>query len=132
MKQYDPQQLIEAARAAADRAYCPYSSFKVGAALLTSEGNIVTGCNIENASYGLSVCAERVAVGAAAAAGSRSFVALAVVSPSGPASPCGACRQFLLEFGRDIDVIFQSPDGIFAVKKISDLLPDAFRLAKDK
>lgn len=126
------QRLICAARDAAEHAYCPYSTFKVGAAILTAEGKTFTGCNVENASYGLSLCAERNAISAAVADGSRSFLALAVAAPRGAASPCGACRQFLLEFGSDIDVIFPCPDGSYTVRKSGELLPDPFILTEDR
>ncbi len=92
--------LIDAAWAARERAYAPYSKFKVGAALLAEDGRIFSGCNVENLSYGLTMCAERVAIGAALAAGVMSFRGVAVVADTGePISPCGACRQVLSEFG---------------------------------
>ncbi len=95
---WDP--LIEAAWTVREAAYAPYSKFAVGAALLTADGRIFTGCNVENISYGLTNCAERVAIGAAIAAGAREFLAVAVVADTGmPISPCGACRQVLAEFG---------------------------------
>lgn len=96
----DWDQLVEAAWQAREAAYAPYSNFAVGAALLAKEGRIFLGCNVENISYGLTNCAERVAIGAAVAAGVREFLAVAVVADTGvPISPCGACRQVLAEFG---------------------------------
>jgi len=92
--------LVEAAWQARQRSYAPYSEFTVGAALLAADGRIFSGCNVENLSYGLTMCAERVAIGAAVAAGVRDFVAMAVVADTGvPISPCGACRQVMAEFG---------------------------------
>lgn len=96
----DWDRLVEAAWQARESAYAPYSNFAVGAALLAADGRIFPGCNVENISYGLTNCAERVAIGAAVAAGVREFVAVAVVADTGvPISPCGACRQVLAEFG---------------------------------
>ncbi len=94
------EQLITAAWAVRERAYAPYSHFQVGAALLTKQGDIFTGCNVENLSYGLTNCAERVAIGSMIAAGQREISQLVVVADTGqPISPCGACRQVLAEFG---------------------------------
>ena len=96
----DWDQLVKAAWQARESAYAPYSKFAVGAALLATDGRIFLGCNVENISYGLTNCAERVAIGAAVAAGVREFLAVAVVADTGvPISPCGACRQVLAEFG---------------------------------
>jgi len=96
----DWDSLIDAAWKVRDAAYAPYSNFAVGAALLLADGRVFTGCNVENLSYGLTQCAERVAIGAAVAAGAREFVAMAVVAVTGvPISPCGACRQVMAEFG---------------------------------
>lgn len=105
-------------------AYVPYSQFRIGAALLAADGRIFTGANVENPSYGLSMCAERVAVGAAAAAGVRSFVAIAVAgeSPGGPV-PCGGCRQVLAEFSPDILVVRCRPDGTYEKMRLRDLMP---------
>lgn len=118
--------LREAAEAARRRAYAPYSGFRVGAALETERGTIVTGCNVENASYGLTICAERTAVAAAVAAGHTGFRRLALVSDSPrPISPCGACRQVLAEFGTDL--VIESHAGDQTVTWVlADLLPDAF------
>ncbi len=96
----DWEKLVAAAWQAREAAYAPYSNFAVGAALLAKDGRIFMGCNVENISYGLTNCAERVAIGAAVAAGAREFLAVAVVADTGvPISPCGACRQVLAEFG---------------------------------
>lgn len=99
LKRTPVDELISAAVEAATKAYCPYSGFPVGAALLTADGRVFPGCNVENASYGLTICAERAAVAAAVAAGYRRFKAIAVATGgSAPAYPCGACRQVLAEF----------------------------------
>jgi cytidine deaminase len=119
--------LVTAARAAYERAIADYSQFKVGAALETATGDIVTGCNIENASYGLTICAERVAIFKALSEGHRNFRRIAIVADSGkPTSPCGACRQILWEFAGDIEVGLANLQGLQAVHRMSDLLPDAF------
>lgn len=123
------ERLLAAARDAAGRAYAPYSRFPVGAAVLAADGSVITGCNVENASYGLTVCAERVAVASAIAAGHRSIVAVAVTAPRATTvTPCGACRQVLNEFklaGRDLVVILDGIDGPELVL-LSELLPRAF------
>lgn len=120
--------LIAAALAACRRAYAPYSDFQVGAALLTADGEIITGCNVENASYGLTVCAERTAVGNAVSAGHQSFLALAVASRRG-VTPCGACRQVLAEFCDDLPILLIDVDQPDAVREVrlAELLPDLFR-----
>ena len=118
-------QLIAAARSARQQAYAPYSNYCVGAALLTMNGDIIGGCNVENASYGGSICAERVALTAAVAQGKRHFRAIAVVTADG-ASPCGLCRQVMYELGPQMDVYIADDDGNFRTTTMQALLPDAF------
>jgi cytidine deaminase len=119
--------LLNRARTAAERAYAPYSAFKVGAALLTADGNVVMGCHVENASYGMTLCAERNAVASMVAMGHLDPVAIAVVGGvSGtPCPPCGACRQVLIEFNPDMYVILESPNRAI-VMKAHELLPLSF------
>jgi cytidine deaminase len=117
--------LIAKAMEARKKAYAPYSHFAVGAALLARSGRIYTGCNVENASYGLSVCAERVAVFKAVSEGERDFEAMAVVTENG-VTPCGACRQVLMEFGDNIQVIVADEAGGYRVFTLRELLPEAF------
>ncbi len=118
--------LIDAARAAQRRAYAPYSNFHVGAALESEDGTIYTGCNVENASYGLTICAERAAICAAVTAGARKFRRAVVVSDvDPPAAPCGACRQVLAEFGRELRIDGVGPAGTVSWT-IAQLLPAAF------
>jgi cytidine deaminase len=118
-------ELVSLAREARDKAYAPYSGFTVGAALRTKSGRIYSGCNVENASYGLSICAERVAVFKAVCEGEKEFEALAVVTET-LASPCGACRQVLAEFGLDIQVIVADLGEKRELYTVGDLLPAAF------
>jgi len=118
--------LIDAAKAALKNSYSPYSRFKVGAAVLGGSGAIYKGTNVENASYGLTVCAERIAVYNAIAAGEKKIKAVAVAAGKGFAYPCGACRQVLSEFGKDINVIIVNKNR-HVIKKLSALLPDAFK-----
>jgi len=121
------KKLIKEAEKARKRAYTPYSKFKVGAAVLCDDGKIFTGCNIENASFGMSVCAERVAIFKAVSEGSTKFEAIAVIGDTDkPCSPCGACRQVISEFGEDIPLIMANLKGDVKIKKIGDLLPEAF------
>jgi cytidine deaminase len=124
----EEQALIEAARRAQQQAYAPYSGYAVGAAVRTPDGRLFTGCNIENASYGLSVCAERVALFRAVSEGARAIEAVAVVTQDG-ATPCGACRQVLMEFAPEPEacsVWIATPDHIVARYTLRQLLPDAF------
>lgn len=125
------QKLAEAAREAAARAYAPYSNFKVGAALLAEDGRVFTGCNVENASYGLTNCAERTALFKAVSEGVTRFRALAIAGGGdAPATPCGACRQALAEFCQpDMPIRCVTLDGAKALDfTLGELLPGAFRL----
>jgi cytidine deaminase len=121
--------LIRAAHVARAKAHAPYSKFLVGAAVLADDGRVFIGANVENASYGLALCAERAAVAAAVVAGVRKLVACAVVtSSSPPASPCGMCRQMLAEFGADdLRVILENEQGEREEATLGQLLPRAFR-----
>ena len=130
MKRGQPSGLRELARLALEarqRAHAPYSRFKVGAALRARDGEIVTGCNVENASYGLTLCAERVAVFKAISEGHRQFRRIAVVADTeAPTPPCGACRQILWEFGGDLEVILANLKKETGQHQLSDLLPIPF------
>lgn len=120
-------ELISTARKAREEAYAPYSKYKVGAALLGKSGRIYAGCNVENASYGATICAERVAIVKAVSEGETSFLALAVVTEGNePASICGICRQFLAEFGLDIFIILTNLDGKKIETTLDKYLPAAF------
>ena len=119
--------LVAEAAAVREHASAPYSKFRVGAALLADDGRIFTGCNVESASYGLTVCAERTAVFKAISEGVRSFRAVAVVKDADPpAAPCGACRQVLWDQCRDVDVVIATPRGVVARTRLATLLPMAF------
>ncbi|KPJ64649.1 cytidine deaminase [candidate division KD3-62 bacterium DG_56] len=121
------ERLIEAARQAYQRAYAPYSGRRVGAALLGASGAIHSGCNVENASYGLTVCAERSAVSRAVGEGEREFKAIVVANDGGDIMmPCGACRQVLLEFTPDIQVCCVDRDGRTVRARLGELLPEPF------
>ncbi|RYD04091.1 cytidine deaminase [Desulforamulus aquiferis] len=121
------EKLIEMALIARDNAYTPYSKFKVGAALLTKDGKVFSGCNVENASYGLACCAERTAIFKAVSEGHRDFDAIAVVADVPEyCSPCGACRQVLAEFGGNIQVHMGNLKGQYRTSKVEDLLPGFF------
>ena len=122
----DELRLYETARTVARNAYAPYSQFPVGAALLPAGGGApVVGVNVENASYGLTSCAERNAVFAAVTAGVREFAAIAVHAEAGSAPPCGACRQVLAEFGPEMTVVYRSRGDVVA-RSLAELLPDRF------
>lgn len=132
-KPYDTDALIAQARLAMHRAYAPYSHFKVGAALLTADGQIIYGCNVENASYGLTMCAERSAIGAAVGLGLQDFRAVAIVaSGAAPCTPCGACRQVLAEFNPEMRVLLEHADGSIWDLSLSELLPHQFVLDVDQ
>ena len=121
------EQLVSAATDAMHRAVAPYSDFKVGAALETAGGDIVSGCNIENASYGLTMCAERVAIFKAVSEGVREFTRIAVVTDTEMLTPpCGACRQIIWEFCGDVPVIMSNVKGDSREYRMSELLPEAF------
>ena len=123
------RKLIATAKAAQRNAHAPYSKFRVGAALLTKSGQVYTGVNVENASYGLTNCAERVAVGKAVSEGHRKFQAIAVVAPSTALSPCGACRQVLAEFGECVVICADSRNTRrLKIHLLSELLPHTFKL----
>lgn len=122
------KQLIDAAKTVLHKAYAPYSEFRVGAALLTEDGQMFTGCNVENSSYGLSVCAERIAVFKAVSEGNKKFTQLALVTETtSPAYPCGACRQVLSEFAPDLELLIASTKNTTIIRKrLGDLIPFVF------
>ena len=120
-----PTELINLARKVRKNAYAPYSHYKVGAALLGRSGTVYTGCNVENASYGHTVCAERTAVLKAVSEGETEFQAIAVVTKNG-GSPCGACRQVLSEFAPHLTIYIADKDGEYRATRLNKLLPDSF------
>jgi cytidine deaminase len=121
------RRLLEAATTARQHAFAAFSNFRVGAALETVDGQMITGCNVENATYGLTICAERVAVFKAISEGHRAFRRVAVVADTAePTPPCGACRQILWEFGGDLEVILGNLSGEKARYQLKDLLPHPF------
>jgi cytidine deaminase len=123
------EKLLKAAGHARNRAYAPYSGFPVGAAILTGDGAVFAGCNVENSSYGLTICAERVALFKAVSEGAVNPEAVALVTDTPePVMPCGACRQVLAEFNRDMTIVAGTVQGKSVSRRLSDLLPDAFEL----
>ena len=123
----DWEPLYEAARLARERAYAPYSRFRVGAALLTADGAVFTGCNVENRSFGLCLCAERLAVASAVASGHTELVAIAVVTDCSPAAmPCGMCLETLTEFAKDMAVLSANTDGERREFRLRELHPTPF------
>ncbi|XP_041836646.1 cytidine deaminase b [Melanotaenia boesemani] len=122
------KELILQSQKAKEGAYCPYSKFRVGAALLTLDNTVFTGCNVENACYNLGVCAERNAIAKAVSEGYRGFKAIAISSDMTEQfiSPCGGCRQFMREFGPNWDVYLTKPDGSYSKMTVEELLPVSF------
>uniref|UniRef100_UPI0037E81BA6 cytidine deaminase b n=1 Tax=Semicossyphus pulcher TaxID=241346 RepID=UPI0037E81BA6 len=122
------KELIQQSQEAKKQAYCPYSKFRVGAALLTLDNCVITGCNVENACYNLGVCAERNAISKAVSEGYRSFKAIAIASDLNDQfiSPCGGCRQFMREFGLNWNVYLSKPDGSHLKMTVNELLPVSF------
>ncbi|XP_075951826.1 cytidine deaminase-like [Anarhichas minor] len=122
------EKLIQQSQEAKLQAYCTYSNFRVGAALLTKDDSVITGCNVENACYNLGICAERNAMAKAVSEGHRSFKAIAIASDMKNEfiTPCGGCRQFMREFGLDWDVYMSKPDGSYLKKTVEELLPFSF------
>ena len=126
-------ELVQAATAARENAAAPFSKFKVGAALRTADGKVYRGCNVENSTYGLTVCAERVALLSAIAAGDRKFTAIAVVTQSDePSTPCGPCRQLMWEYCGDIDVTLANLQGKRVEYKLSTLFPHPFNFLPEE
>ncbi|MCO6047533.1 cytidine deaminase [Aeoliella sp. ICT_H6.2] len=124
----DTAKLLHTAKTASGEAYAPYSKFSVGAAVLADDGRVFTGVNVENASYGLTICAERAAVCAAVTAGARRLVAVAIFTPTPePASPCGACRQVLAEFAHEMRVYIGCQSDQVAEYTLEELLPHQFK-----
>ena len=125
-----PEELVSLALKAREYAYAPYSGFAVGAAFLTTGGTVYTGCNVENSSYGLTMCAERVALFTAVAQGERNFAALAMAAGTEVyCSPCGACRQVFVEFGGDLKIYMANCHGAYKETTATQLVPEAFALA---
>ncbi len=129
LTEFDIQELAAAAKDASTRAYCPYSRFPVGAAVRAADGRVFAGCNVENASFGLTVCAERNAIFNAVSAGAEAIAVLVVYTPTDtPVTPCGACRQVLFEFGKTAEVVCVCAGAQRLTFKASELLPHGFTL----
>lgn len=122
------RELFRTAQQVIQYAYAPYSRFKVGAALLTKSGEVFTGVNVENSSFGATICAERTAFVKAVSEGHREFEAIAVVSSDGEAYPCGICRQFMFEFGDEMKIITGEDEEHLHINEMKELLPEGFRL----
>lgn len=120
------KELIKEAMIVKERAYTPYSNFKVGAALLGNSGKIYTGCNVESASYSPTICAERTAISKAVSEGETKYEAIAVVGSSNYTFPCGVCRQVIREFGKDIKVIVANDEEDYKIFTLEELLPHSF------
>lgn len=125
-EQMDDDALFKQAEEAMERAYAPYSGFQVGTCLMDDQGRIYQGCNIENASYGATICAERAAVSCAVSQGARRFTAIAICGSAAPAWPCGICRQVLNEFSADMRILAGEKGKGYEVRRLSELLPQAF------
>jgi cytidine deaminase len=127
----EERNLVESARAASERAYCRYSSYAVGAAIVSGSGRVFSGCNVENASYGATMCAERSAIFSLVSAGERRILGVCVYAPAPPmAMPCGLCRQVIAEFCKDAPVLVAGPRGVLR-RSFAQLFPDAFQLHED-
>jgi len=120
------KQLLEYAKQASKNSYSPYSKFKVGAAVLCEDNKVFCGTNVENVSYGLSMCAERVAIFCAISNGAKKIKAIAIYTSKGNTTPCGACRQVIMEFTNNADIIYNTKDDNIKIEKISSLLPKSF------
>lgn len=126
------RELYLAAKKAAENAYAPFSNFRVGAALLTQKGDVYLGVNVENSSYGATICAERAAVISAVTAGDREFAKIAIVANGHKVLPCGICRQFLYEFAPNLKIITGSSEDELEIFELSELLPNGFRLIAEE
>ena len=124
----DNKELFQMAKDVSKNAYSPYSNIKVGAALLTCEGKIYTGVNVENSSYGATICAERTAFTKAVSEGERDFAKIAIGGSIKNLVPCGMCRQFMAEFGTDLEIIYENEQGRITVATLAELFPNEFKI----